>query len=164
MALVGCSSTTERLAGSALDGGIQSNGTVGSDHVKIGEEWWAAFPVPFNASAQRLEITGAELASVPEGLKVIEYGAYDRRDTDGFALLSKQGSPGMPKFDKLKNHIGEANGVSGKSESAIYYLARLKVTGPIHANVTGCEFKYRQGSREYTQTLECDVALRLETA
>ncbi|MFD0070127.1 hypothetical protein ACFV99_16800 [Streptomyces sp. NPDC059944] len=150
-----------RREGNLLDGGIQSNGVVGSDDAKIGEDWWIALPIPSNKSPKAIELTGAKFLDIPNGIQLLGYGAYTREETDGLALITRRGDAGMPNFDKLKNHINESNRVPGKSESNVYYVAHVKVTGPVHENFHGCKFKYQQGSRKYVQSLNCEASLRL---
>jgi hypothetical protein len=156
------SSSGQREAGHSLNGGIRSNGTVGTDHVRVGEEWWVAFPPVVNTSKQRLEVTGVKLLDVPKGLKVTEYRAVDSAESEGVSLISRQGDPDMPDITRLKDHSGRPIEVNSGTDSDIYFVARLKVTGPISKNANGCQFEYEQDSKKYAQTLQCDTALRLE--
>ncbi|MEV0090414.1 hypothetical protein [Streptomyces sp. NPDC050738] len=163
-ALIGCShdpTPAERAQGDLLDGGIQSDSLVGVDDAVIGEDFWVALPVPSNKSSQPLEVTGAKFLNVPQGAKLVGYGAYTLEETDGLALLTRRGDSGMPDFDKLKNHLDEVIQVPGKSASETYYVAHVKITGPMNANFHGCKFDYQQGSRKYTQTVNCEASLRL---
>ncbi|MFJ5779018.1 hypothetical protein [Streptomyces sp. NPDC093094] len=148
--------------GSALDGGMQSAGTLGNDHVRPGQRWWASLPVPYNRSGRPVEITDARFTQVPEGLEVVGYGAYAQDDSEGVVLLMQQGSVGMPRLDEFENHLHDVNRVRAKSESDVYYGAWLKVTGRISGNLGGCRYEYRQGGRSFDQTLDCDIALRIE--
>ncbi|MGW4869371.1 hypothetical protein [Streptomyces chartreusis] len=43
----------------------------------------------------------------------------------------------------------------------IYYVAQVKVTGPIEGALKGCRFWYRQGSQQYRQQLECSTVVSL---
>ncbi|MEW2117698.1 hypothetical protein AB0945_21405 [Streptomyces sp. NPDC005474] len=146
--------------GDALNGGLQSQGLVGSDQAKVGQDWWFALPVPVNKSSKELEITKVSLVEVPKGMKVIEYGAYDRADTEGLALLVLEGAPHMPRLDRLKNYINEPIKVAAHKESEIYYLAHLKITGQASQSARYCRFLYRQGGKQYAQTLDCEVKLQ----
>ncbi|MFF0203426.1 hypothetical protein [Streptomyces sp. NPDC005017] len=163
--LTGCSPASSdggRVAGGALDGGMQSAGTLGNDHVRRGQRWWAALPVPYNQSGRPVEITSARFLRVPKGLEIVEYAAYARDDSDGVVMLMEHGSPGMPRLDELENHLRDVNRVKAKAESDVYYGAWLKVTGRISGNLGGCRFEYRQDGRDFEQTLDCDIALRVE--
>ncbi|SNX88553.1 hypothetical protein SAMN06272735_9009 [Streptomyces sp. TLI_55] len=141
---------------------MQSAGTLGNDHARAGQQWWAALPLPYNKSNKPIEITGAKFTRVPKGLEVVGYGAYARDDSEGVVMLMEHGSPGMPRLDKLKDHFRDANQVKAKTESSIYYGAWLKVTGRITGNLGGCKFEYRQSGSDFDQTLDCDIALRVE--
>ncbi|GAA3799549.1 hypothetical protein ACFS5L_25140 [Streptomyces phyllanthi] len=155
-----CSSQEpQRGKGTALSGGTQSNGTVGFEHVKAGDIFWFALPVPANTSDEPIEITGASVVEVPKGIKVLRYGAYSLDDTEGLALLTEEGDKYTPAFGRLKDHAKEGVKVAAHSSSDIYYLARLKITGEPTRSVRYCKFDYRQGGRELTQTLDCEVEL-----
>ncbi|MEE1758126.1 MULTISPECIES: hypothetical protein [unclassified Streptomyces] len=159
--LVTACSTLEqqRSHGSALEGGIQESGTVGSENVKVGDTWWFALPVPTNKSAEPIEITGVSLVQVPKGMKVLGYGAYSLEDTEGLALLAKEGEELTPRFAALRDHSDKPVKVAPHTSSDIYYLARLKITSLPSRSARYCEFDYRQGGRAYTQTLDCEVEL-----
>lgn len=55
----------------------------------------------------------------------------------------------MPDLLKAKNYAEHPVKVKAKSGSDIYYVARVKVTGPIEGALKGCRFWYRQGSQQY---------------
>ncbi|MFD5013774.1 hypothetical protein [Streptomyces chartreusis] len=148
--------------GSALDGGMQSAGDVGYEHAKVGEEYWAGLPLAWNTSATDVEITKAEFSQVPKGLKVIEYRAVNGNETDGNILFARaDGKGGMPDLLKARNYAEHPVKVKAKSGSDIYYVARVKVTGPIEGALKGCHFWYRQGSQQYQQQLECSTIVSL---
>ncbi len=149
----------QRSHGIALDGGIQESGTVGSENAKVGETWWFALPIPTNTSAEPIEITGVSLVQVPKGIRVLRYGAYSLEDTEGLALLAKEGDDWTPRFAALRDHSGKPLKVAPHASSDIYYLARLKITSLPSRSARYCEFAYRQGGRAYTQTLDCEVEL-----
>lgn len=159
--LAACTSEVSApVRGDALHGGLQSQGVVGSDEAKVGQDWWFALPVPVNKSSKEIEITEVSLVDVPRGIKVVEYGAFSRDDTEGLALLVLEGEPHMPDLDRLENHIREPVVVPARQESDIYYLAHLKITAPPDHSVRYCKFQYVQGGKQYTQTLDCEVDLR----
>lgn len=148
--------------GTALDGGMQSAGDVGYEHAQVGEEYWAGLPLVWNESSRDLAISKAEFVHVPEGLEVLEYRALDGDDTDGNILFARtDGKGGMGDLTEARNYAGTPVKVKAKSGSDVYYIARVKVTGPIHADLTGCRYWYRQGAREYRQDVDCSTIIRL---
>ncbi|MCL6736863.1 hypothetical protein [Streptomyces neyagawaensis] len=149
----------QKSQGTALEGGAQTNGTVGSENAKAGDTWWFALPVPANKSAEPIEITGASLVEVPRGIKVLKYGAYSLEDTEGLALLVKEGSKLTPRFEALKDYSTGSVKVAPHASSDIYYLAKLKIVSLPGGSARYCKFDYRQGGREFTQTLDCEVEL-----
>ncbi|MDX3641976.1 hypothetical protein [Streptomyces sp. MB09-02B] len=149
----------QQSQGTALEGGTQENGTVGSENVKVGDTWWFALPVPTNKSAKPIEITGVSIVEIPRGMKVLKYGAYNLEDTEGLALLTKEGSNLTPKFETLRDYSTETVEVAPRTSSDIYYLARLKITSLPSESARYCRFDYRQDGREFTQTLDCEVEL-----
>lgn len=142
-----------------MEGGAQANGIVGSENVKVGETWWFALPVPTNRSAEPIDITGASIVQVPEGMEVLQYGAYSLEETEGLALLVKEGEKWTPRFAALHDHSGKPVKVAPHTSSDIYYLARLKITALPDQGARHCRFVYRQGGREFAQTLDCEVRL-----
>jgi hypothetical protein len=148
--------------GSALDGGLQSAADVGYEHAQVGEEYWAGLPLPWNTSGQDVEITKAEFSHVPEGVKVIEYRAVHGNETDGSVMFAHTGGKGStPDLSKIRNHAGRPFTVRAKSGGDIYYVARVKVTGPVNGTLKDCRFWYRQGSRQYRQQVDCSTIIRL---
>ncbi|MEU3447122.1 hypothetical protein AB0H29_07820 [Streptomyces thermolilacinus] len=137
-----------------------SSGTAGTDKAAVGQEWWFALPVPHNTSDETIRITGAHLVSVPRGLDVSGYGAFEIDKTGGVYFLSNAADSSNPRFTRLENHIGQPVEVRPRQSSGIYYLARLRITGPVDGNVRGCTYEYQQGSRLYTQTLDCEAEIR----
>ncbi|MFF4867789.1 hypothetical protein ACWDUX_06415 [Streptomyces sp. NPDC003444] len=158
--LAACTSPQE--TGHALEEGIQSSGTIGHDSLEVGQQWNLALPLMRNISPEKIRVKSAQVDNVPEGIEVIGYGAYNRNDTEGMALISRTGSPGMPDFDKLKNHFGEQIGIDPNTESDIYYVVKVKITGRITENLAGATFTYDSGEHTYKQSLPFEAALRLE--
>ncbi|MET8576626.1 hypothetical protein [Streptomyces sp. NPDC005012] len=140
--------------------GIQSSGVVGNDHVKVGETWWFALPVPENTSREPVEITDVSVLHVPAGIEILEYGAYDINDTEGLPLLALEGDAHGPDFARLKNHIDDPVPVAAGAQSDIFYVAKMRIVAPPKGNTRQCRFTYRQGDRQFTQTLDCEVSLR----
>ncbi|MFF4053465.1 hypothetical protein ACFYZ5_43350 [Streptomyces chartreusis] len=141
---------------------MQSAGDVGYEHAQIGAEYWAGLPLPWNTSGQDLEITKAEFSQVPKGLKVIEYRAVNGNETDGNILFSSNdGKSGLADLLKARNYADHPVMVKAKSGSDIYYIARVKVTGPVHGALKDCRFWYRQDNKEYQQQVDCSTIIRL---
>ncbi|MFF0430030.1 hypothetical protein ACFYUJ_37380 [Streptomyces sp. NPDC004520] len=161
VSLLGCTNEPASGVGVSLGEGAQSSGVVGSDNAQIGQEWTIALPVIQNVSDAEIEVTKARVDHVPEGLEVLEYTAYNRYDTEGVALLSYAGAPGMPDFEKFRNYAGSSISVKPNSESDVYYVVRVKVTGRIEGNIEGATFSYRSEGRPYEQSLPFEAALKL---
>ncbi|MCK8677448.1 MULTISPECIES: hypothetical protein [Streptomyces] len=145
----------------ALDGGNQSNGTVGYSFAEKGDAFWFALPLPSNASGKDLRVVGAEISDLPEGLEVVRYGAFDLNDTEGIPLLLRDGDPGNPEFDQMKDH-SQGFTVKARKLSDYVYMAKLKITGKVQKNGTSCRYRYRQGGETYTQSLRCSFSIRLK--
>ncbi|MEV5339444.1 hypothetical protein AB0K93_13280 [Streptomyces sp. NPDC052676] len=149
-------------AGSALaTDGTQSSGIVGNEHTRVGEIWHFALPVPYNTSSKAIEITDVAIEHIPSGLEVLEYGAYHLNDTEGLPVLAKEGGPHTPEFAKLKNYVAKPVKVPAGKESDIFYLARVQITAPPKETARKCRFEYEQSGQEYTQTLDCELELRV---
>ena len=163
--LAGCSPAQERAqaaAGSALaTDGAQSSGTVGNEHTRVGEIWYFALPVPYNTSSKPIEIKDVAVEYIPPGITVIEYGAYDLNDTEGLPVLAKEGGPYTPKFTKLKNYATNPVKVPAGKESNIFYLAKMKITATPKGTARDCRFEYEQSGQAYTQTLDCELHLKV---
>ncbi|MFI9810419.1 hypothetical protein ACIHEJ_40175 [Streptomyces sp. NPDC052301] len=67
----------------------------------------------------------------------------------------------MADLFKVRNYAGHPVTVKAKTGSHVYYVARIKVTGPIHGNLSGCRFWYTEKSTEYRQQLDCSTIVRL---
>jgi hypothetical protein len=163
--LAGCSPVQERgqaAAGSALaTDGVQSSGTVGNEHTRVGEIWYFALPVPNNTSSKAIEIKEVAVDHVPSGIRVLEYGAYDLNSTEGLPVLAKEGGPYTPKFATLKNYATGPVKVPAGKESKIFYLAKMKITAPPKDTARECRFEYEQRGQAYTQTLDCELDLKV---
>ncbi|MFF8867781.1 hypothetical protein ACF08B_37710 [Streptomyces sp. NPDC015139] len=149
--------------GNALDGGMQSAGNVGYEHAQVGHEYWAGLPLPWNTSRSDIRLTAAEFTHVPKGLKVVEYRAFDAGETDGNVIFASTDADesSMGDLFKMRNYAGRAMTVKAKSSSRVYYVARVKVTGPVHDSLSGCRYSYRQGATQYQQHIDCSTIVRL---
>ncbi|MFF8655049.1 hypothetical protein [Streptomyces huasconensis] len=141
--------------------GAQSSGVVGNEHARVGDVWYFALPVPYNTSEKPIEITEVAVEHVPSGMKVLGYGAYDLEDTEGLPVLTKKNGPHTPDFEKLKNYATEPVKVAAGTESDIFYLAEVQIATPPKGSARQCRFAYQQGGQSYTQTLDCEVELRV---
>ncbi|MFE9767166.1 hypothetical protein ACFYPC_22025 [Streptomyces sp. NPDC005808] len=148
--------------GKALDGGMQSQAELGFEHAQIGQEYWVSLPETTNVSSSPLTILNAEITHVPKGLEVLEYKAVSEKDTDGHAMgVGLAGEGGTGEMDHARDHAGRPIAVKPNSAADIYYLARVKVTAPVRGDLTGCRYRYRQGTVEYRQDLRCVTQIRL---
>lgn len=164
LALAGCSASPSPSPsdGRALDAeGAQSSGTVGNVHAKVGQIWYFALPVPKNVSSKSIEITEASIIDPPKGLKAVGYAAYDVNDTDGLPLLALDGESDTPDFDHLKDYAESPVKVRPKKQSDIFFVAKIRITAPPQNNIERCRFQYRQGDQEFTQTLDCEMELKV---
>ena len=71
----------------------------------------------------------------------------------------KEGEKFTPRFSELRDHSDKPVKIAPHTSSDIYYLARLKITSLPSKSARYCKFEYRQGGREFTQTLDCEVEL-----
>ncbi|WP_381565239.1 hypothetical protein [Streptomyces eurythermus] len=165
LALAGCSPAHEggrAATGTALaTDGIQSSGTVGNAHARVGEIWYFALPVPYNTSSKPIEIKEVAVEHIPSGIRVLEYGAYDLNDTEGLPILAREGDSYTPEFAKLKNYATHPVKVAAGKESDVFYLAKMKITAPPEDTARDCRFAYEQGGRAYAQTLDCELELKV---
>lgn len=160
--LASCSSSGERASGKALDEqGNQSSGMVGNENAEVGQTWFFALPVLHNISGERIRVTGAKIVDAPEGIQVLGYAAYNREDTEGLPLLVRQGDEQTPQFELLKDYSTSPVQVAAGEESDIFYQAELKITAPPQGSIRTCQFEYRQGDRDYFQTLACEMELKV---
>ncbi|MFK0120754.1 hypothetical protein [Streptomyces sp. NPDC090994] len=165
LALTGCfpagrADQTETGSALATDS-AQSSGVVGNEDAQVGQIWYFALPVPFNKSPDTIEITEVAVEHVPAGLKILKYGAYDLNDTEGLPLLVSEGEKYTPKFEQLKNYASGPVEVPAEQESTIFYLAKLQITSPPQGTARDCRFDYTQGGKAYSQTLDCEVELKV---
>ncbi|MGW4700989.1 hypothetical protein [Streptomyces sp. NPDC004285] len=135
---------------------------IGNDLARVGQKWNIALPLMYNTSPEKIQVTAAEVDHVPKGIKILGYGAYDRNDTEGVALISRVGSPGMPDLDALENHATRAIPIEPVTESDVYYVVKVEITENITENITGATFTYKSGENTYTQSLPFEASLRLE--
>ncbi|OXS37056.1 hypothetical protein [Streptomyces sp. XY006] len=152
--------------GSALDSGIQSGLEVTSPHTQVGKEYWVALPTADNVSDRPLTLLRGEITQVPEGLEVVGYKAISHEDTDGHPLSASpvEGSPGVPKLTKLPDHSSRPSLVPAHEPGDVFWAARVRVTGKVTGDLTGCRYYYRQDGTEYGQNVACTSRIRLGPA
>ncbi|MCX4677755.1 hypothetical protein OG413_21000 [Streptomyces sp. NBC_01433] len=147
--------------GSALEeSGNQSSGTVGNENAKVGQVWWFALPIPLNTSDRDIEITDVSVVKPAEGVKILEYGAYNLEDTEGLPLMALEGAEDAPEFKKLKNYATEPVVVKANEESEIFFVARMKINSSPKGTSRYCRFDYKQEQLSYSQTLDCELDLQ----
>ncbi|MGW4749594.1 hypothetical protein ACWEPR_32865 [Streptomyces sp. NPDC004290] len=135
---------------------------IGNDFARVGQKWNIALPLMYNKSAEEIQVTAAEVDHAPRGIKILGYGAYDRNDTEGVALISRVGSPGMPDLDALENRATRAISIKPGVESDVYYVVKVEITENVTENITGATFTYKSGEHTYSQSLPFEASLRLE--
>ncbi|MFJ3641014.1 hypothetical protein ACIPRD_14805 [Streptomyces sp. NPDC090108] len=149
--------------GSALDGGEQTRMDISFEHAQIGQEYWVSLPQTSNRSSRALTVLNAEITPVPQGIRIMEYRADSGSDTDGHpvgvSLIKADGDD----LAEAPDHAGHPVPIRAHHMTDIYYLARVKVTGPIRGAFTKCRYRYRQGSTTYQQDLPCQTDIRLGT-
>ncbi|MEV3973462.1 hypothetical protein AB0K68_35900 [Streptomyces sp. NPDC050698] len=150
-------------AGTALDADIQAGLEVSSPHAQIGKEYWVALPAADNLSDRPLTLLRGEITHVPEGLEIVGYKALSHEDTEGHPLSASPvgGSPGIPDLTTLPDHSNRPSVVPAHEAGDVFWAARVRVTGKITGDLTGCRYYYRQGKEQYRQELACVSKIRL---
>ncbi|QIJ62811.1 hypothetical protein [Streptomyces sp. JB150] len=148
--------------GTALDGERQGGIEVTSPHARSGSECGVCLPAVANTSDEPLVLLEGEIARVSEGLEYLGCRAVSAEDTGGHALVISIGvRNGMPGPAKLRDHAGRPVRVPAREVSDVFYAARVKVTGPVRGDLTGCRYRYRQGGEEFRQDVDCVTRIRL---
>ncbi|MER6345109.1 hypothetical protein ACWC10_05955 [Streptomyces sp. NPDC001595] len=149
--------------GTALDGDIQAGMEVTSPHTQIGKEYWVALPTADNVSDRPLTLLRGEITQVPEGLRIVGYKALSHEDTGGHPLSAAPvgGSPGIPDLTTLPDHSDRPSLIPAHEPGEVFWAARVRVTGKVTGDLTGCRYYYRQGDAEYRQELACVSRIRL---
>ncbi|MEV5438781.1 hypothetical protein AB0K80_22625 [Streptomyces sp. NPDC052682] len=150
-------------AGTALDGDIQAGVEVTSPHARIGKEYWVALPTADNVSDRPLTLLRGEITRVPDGLRIIGYKALSHEDTGGHPLSASPvgGSPGIPDLTTLPDRSGRPAVVPAHEPGEVFWAARVRVTGKVTGDLTGCRYVYRQGGVTYQQDLVCVSRIRV---
>ncbi|MFD6417577.1 hypothetical protein [Streptomyces sp. NPDC060194] len=120
-----------------------------------------SFPVTTNTSDERLEIRSAQVRRVPDGLRLLEYRAVSLDETGAYSFVSRQGDPGSVDLTTVHDFARKPVVLDAGESGDIYYVARLKVTGPVRGDLDDCALLYEQGGRPYRQTLGCTTTMRL---
>lgn len=154
---------TGEARGTALGGGMQSDMEISFEHAQIGQEYWVSLPQPANSSSRPLTVLSGELAPVPKGIRILEYRVFSGKDTEGHPLGVALFGEYEGQFERARNYAGHPMVVRPHHASVMYYMARIKVTGPIHGTLATCRFRYRQGSDTYRQDLDCVTEIKIGT-
>ncbi|MFE6199329.1 hypothetical protein [Streptomyces sp. NPDC057838] len=149
--------------GRALDGDIQAGFEVTSPYAQVGKEYWVALPTADNVSDRPLTLLRGEITQVPEGLEIVGYKAISHEDTEGHPLGASpvEGSPGVPNLTALPDHSGRPSLIPAHEPGDVFWAARVRVTGKVTGDLTGCRYYYRQEGAEYRQDLGCTSTIRV---
>jgi hypothetical protein len=149
--------------GTSLDGDIQAGMEVTSPYAQIGKEYWVALATADSVSDRPLTLLRGEITHVPEGLRITGYKALSHEDTEGHPLSASPvgGSPGIPDLTTLPDHSSRPSLVPAHEPGEVFWAARVRVTGKVTGDLTGCRYYYRQGDVEYQQDLTCVSRMRL---
>ncbi|AZP22785.1 hypothetical protein EJC51_46135 [Streptomyces aquilus] len=141
---------------------MQAEAEISFEHAQAGAEYWVSLPQPSNTSAKSLTLEKARITGVPKGLRIVGYRAVSAQDTDGHAMgVAPAGTPQVHDLEHAPDHAGSPIQVKASATSDVYYLARLKVTGQVGGDLTGCRYWYRQGTTDYRQDLPCVTRISL---
>ncbi|MFJ9564971.1 hypothetical protein ACIRQQ_33675 [Streptomyces fuscichromogenes] len=145
--------------GKALDGGGQAANLVGYEHTQVGEEYWVTMPEMSNNSGKPITVLSAKIVDVPAGLRITGYRVANA-GTGGhpIGVIPVGATDGI---GRASAHKGGQIQIKPHALSSLYYEARVKVTGPVHGDLTTCRYEYRQGSVTYHEDLGCDTRIRL---
>ncbi|MFF4897914.1 hypothetical protein [Streptomyces sp. NPDC001068] len=149
--------------GTALDGGMHSQGEADYPYAQPGDEYWVALPAPANTSGTPLTVLDATIAPAPRGVRILGYRAVSAEYAGGYLLGFAHVGAEDSVLERAHDYAGDPIPVEPHQRSDVYYLARLRVTGPIHGKLTTCRFRYRQGSNVYRQDLRCLNELKIGT-
>ncbi|MGW4494104.1 hypothetical protein [Streptomyces sp. NPDC004376] len=135
---------------------------IGNEHVRVGAAYWVTMPLQSNVTGEPLTVLRTRWVHVPHNVKVIRYGVVTVKETGGAVALGAVEPKYLPR-EVGPAHVGAERpvGVPAHSDAKAYVLSLVKVTGPVHDNLSGYRVRYRQGAVEYRQDLDWDVALRL---
>lgn len=151
--------------GTALDSDIQAGVEVTTPHAQIGKEYWVALPVADNISDHPLALLRGEITHIPKGLQVMGYKALSHEETEGHPLSASPvgGSPGIPDLTTMSDHSDRPSRIPAHEPGEIFWAARIRVTGKVTGDLTGCRYFYRQGDVTYRQDVACVSKIRLES-
>lgn len=164
LATAACERTTDvqpRTGDALYTEGMIAQGVTDNHSAKVDETWWFTLPPPYNVSDDPLEVIDASVVKVPDGIKIVRYRAYHRDDTDGMPLLAREGDQQNPDFARLKDYAKAPLKLAPDSGGDVYYVAELEVTAPPKENLRDCRFTYRQNGHTFTQTMGCELELRV---
>ncbi|MFF3448335.1 hypothetical protein ACFYXJ_14520 [Streptomyces sp. NPDC002667] len=147
--------------GRALDGGMDSQFDVGSNGLRIGQEYWLNLPQVTNLSGEPVTVLKARIkGGLPHGLTLIGYKVVSTTDTDGYGI-------GVLEVNSVDDDVTglpdrtDTFTVRSHKPADWYPMVRFRVTGPVTDDTAQCRFWYRQGAVKYRQDLRCVNQLRL---
>ncbi|MEV0982028.1 hypothetical protein [Streptomyces sp. NPDC049915] len=147
--------------GRGLD--ARGGGEIGSEHVRVGGEYWVSMPLAGNVTAEPLTVVRAQWVHVPQGLRVLRYGV-SAVDGDGVCILGVMDDASFPQGAAPGAGVHGERPVRvpahGRADACL--LARVKVTGAAQDGLEGIRVWYRQGSVVYRQDLAWEAGLRLK--
>ncbi|MEU3839041.1 hypothetical protein AB0E88_03235 [Streptomyces sp. NPDC028635] len=145
--------------GRGLD--ARGGGEIGSEHVRVGGEYWVSMPLPDSVSAEPLTVVRARWLHVPRGLRVLRYGVTDA-DHDGICMLGVGDDAAFALAARDVRALDERPvRVPAHGRAGACLLARVEVTAPVHDNLAGYRVWYRQGAVVYRQDVAREAGLRL---
>jgi hypothetical protein len=144
--------------GRALAG---TGNAIGFPHARVGTEYWVSMPVQENVTGRPLTLLRTEWRHVPAGLRVLRYGVVTVEETGGQGLFASDDQDFARSVPGVRVHAARPIRVPAHGRADAYVLARVRVTGPVHENLSGYRVRYRQGAVEYRQDLDWEVGLRL---
>lgn len=144
-----------------LDGGLASQVEIQYPNLRPGHEYWISLPQATNSSSKPVTVDKAKFVNLPHGLKLIGYKAISVEDSDGYAMGVTPIKGGDEDLTGLRDHSDKPFTVKAHQPAGIYYVARVRVTGPVSGDTAQCRFWYQQKSEKYAQNLRCVNQLRL---
>ncbi|MGW1764209.1 hypothetical protein ACWCQL_08985 [Streptomyces sp. NPDC002073] len=128
----------------------------GYEKIEVGFQRWFAISPMRNTSDSDIELLHADLDSVPDGVKVTGYAAFDLHDTDGLPLTASDSDiQRLATKDRSKQPIP----IKAETDSDVFYTVRLTVVRKQPSIVNGCRITYRHGGRIYRQKVHCTYLL-----
>ncbi|MEU6594866.1 hypothetical protein ABZ923_37680 [Streptomyces sp. NPDC046881] len=139
----------------------ETGNAIGFPHVRVGTEYWVSMPVQENVTGRPLTLLRTEWLHVPAGLRVLRYGVVTVEETGGQGLFVSDDEDFADLAPGVRVHAVRPIRVPAHGRADAYVLARVRVTGPVHEDLSGYRVRYRQGAVTYRQDLDWEAVLRL---